>query len=209
MRHPEADTLLDHASGQLDLPMRVVIEAHLGLCADCRARVAELAAPGGRLLAAAPAAEAPSDALWAKLEKRLGPAATADNIPDDLPLPLAARRELPADVRPRWWRWFLGGARMGLLTTDAGTGARLAVGRMPGGLVFPRHQHLGFEHAVVLEGGYDDERGEFLAGDYAVYEPGSEHGPHTLDGDDCWILFRIDGPVRFEGWRGAVQRLFA
>jgi putative transcriptional regulator len=80
---------------------------------------------------------------------------------------------------------------------------------MPGGKVFPRHEHRGFEHAVVLAGGYEDERGSFVAGDYAIYEPGSEHGPHTLDGDDCWILFRLGGPVRFHGWRGAIQRIFA
>jgi len=56
--------------------------------------------------------------------------------------------------------------------------------------------------------GYADERGEFLAGDYAVYEPGSVHGPDTLDGDPCWTLFRLDGKVRFGGWRGALQRIF-
>jgi len=208
MRHPDPDTLLDHASGQLDLPHRVVVEAHVELCADCRHDVAELARPGGRLLATAPVDEQPSPALWQRLERQLARATPKDDLPADVPLPLAARRELPPGTRPRWWRYFLGGAHMALLASDPASGARLAIGRMPGGLVFPRHEHLGFEHAVVLAGGYDDERGEFVAGDYAVYEPGSEHGPHTLDGDDCWILFRIDGPVRFRGWRGAVQRVF-
>jgi putative transcriptional regulator len=96
---------------------------------------------------------------------------------------------------------------MAVLHDDAARGVKLMIGRMPPGKVFPRHEHLGFEQMVVLAGGYDDERGEFVAGDYAVYEPGSAHGPQTLDGDDCWILFRIDGPVRFRGWRGLVQRL--
>lgn len=208
MRHPEPDTLLDHAGGQLDLPLRVVVEAHLELCAECRHQVGELAALGGRLLDESLGHEPPSPQLWQRLERQIGRATIGDRLPADVPLPLAARRELPAGTRPRWWRFFLGGAHMALLASDPASGARLAIGRMPGGLVFPRHQHLGFEHAVVLAGGYDDERGEFVAGDYAVYEPGSEHGPHTLDGDDCWILFRIDGPVRFRGWRGAVQRLF-
>ncbi|MCM2268632.1 MAG: cupin domain-containing protein [Thermoanaerobaculia bacterium] len=207
MRHPDPETLLDHASGQLDLPMRVVLEAHLDQCASCRGEVAELAAPGGRWLANAAVQEAPSAALWSRLAAQIAAPAPPDPLAAEIPLPLAARRELPAGTRPRWWRLFLGGARMALLSTDPATGAHLAIGRMPGGLVFPRHEHVGFEHAVVLAGGYDDERGEFVAGDYAVYEPGSEHGPHTLDGDACWILFRLGGTVRFRGWRGALQRL--
>lgn len=209
MRHPDSETLLDHAGGQLDLPMRVLVEAHLDQCASCRDEVAGMAAPGGRLVASIAAPAAAPEALWQRLEAQLGAATAPDRLGADVPLPLAARRELPAGTRPRWWRLLLGGAKMARLATDPATGAHLAIGRMPGGLVFPRHEHVGFEHAVVLTGGYDDERGEFLAGDYAVYEPGSEHGPHTLDGDSCWILFRLGGPVRFRGWRGALQRLVA
>jgi len=209
MRHPDEDTLLDFAGGQLDLPMRLVIESHLELCESCRIQEAELAAPGGwRLQHAGASAAAPSRELWQRIEAALPAASAPDPIAPEIPLPEAARRELPITGKVRWWRWFLGGGRMAVLAEDAVSGSRLMLGEMPGGLVFPRHEHLGFEHAVVLAGGYDDERGEFLAGDYAVYEPGSEHGPHTLDGDPCWILFRLEGAVRFRGWRGAVQRLF-
>lgn len=208
MQHPAVETLVAHASGHLDPALRVVIEAHLELCPACRAELAALAAPGGRLLGETPPdAVAPPADLWARLEARLPEAAGADPLPADVPLPLAARRELPPLGRVRWWRPMLRGARLAILAEDAATGTRLALAHMPGGKVFPRHEHLGFEHAVVLAGGYEDERGEFLAGDYVIYEPGSAHGPHTLDGDDCWILFRLEGMVRFAGWRGAVQRL--
>lgn len=208
MQHPAVETLVAHASGHLDPALRVVIEAHLELCPACRAELAALASPGGRLLVETPAAaDSPSTDLWARLEARLPEASAADALPADVPLPLAARRELPPLGRVRWWRPLLRGARLAILSEDAATGTRLALAHMPGGKVFPRHEHLGFEHAVVLAGGYEDERGEFLAGDYVIYEPGSAHGPHTLDGDDCWILFRLEGMVRFSGWRGAVQRL--
>lgn len=208
MRHVPIETLAEHAAGQLDLAMRVLLEAHLDLCADCRAEYAALVAPGGRLLAESAALPPPAD-LWARVETELdlrgrGP---FDSLPASIPLPLAARRELPELGRVRWWSWFLGGARMSQLALDPVNGARLCLGEMPAGLRFPRHLHEGFEQVVVLAGGYDDERGEFVAGDFGVYEPGSEHGPETLDGDSCWILFRLDGPVRFRGWRGALQRL--
>ena len=215
MRHLPNETLLEHASGQHDFAARVLVEAHLDLCPACRGEHDELALPGGRLLAeTAPAA--PPDELWAKIEAGL----RQPGVPP-LPaeLPLAARTELAAELASRpvsglasgtalnWWRLGLGGARMAQLAHDASTGVRLLIGHMPPGLRFPRHVHLGLEQVVVLSGGYDDERGEFVAGDYGVYEPGSEHGPETLDGDDCWILFRLDGPVRFRGWRGLLQRL--
>lgn len=207
MRHVPNETLVEHASGQLDLALRVLVEAHLELCPSCRVEHAALVAPGGRLLAeTAPAA--PPEALWSQIEARL-PVAAPDPVPADVPLPLAARSEIVVQGPLRWWRRGLGGARMAELAHDAGSGVRLLIGQMPPGLRFPRHLHLGFEQVVVLSGGYDDERGEFVAGDYGVYEPGSEHGPETLDGDSCWILFRLDAPVRFRGWRGLLQRLIA
>jgi putative transcriptional regulator len=218
VRHVPNETLLEHAGGQLDLALRVLVEAHLELCPACLAEHAALAAPGGRLLAET--APAPPDGkLWDRIEAELPaaaggapPAGPASGLASDIPLPAAARAELGAALEmappPRWWRLGLGGARMTELAHDAESGVRLLVGQMPPGLRFPRHLHLGFEHVVVLAGGYDDERGEFVAGDFGVYEPGSEHGPETLDGDSCWILFRLDAPVRFKGWRGLAQRLF-
>lgn len=205
MRHPSTDTLLEHATGQLDLALRVVLEAHLEHCPECRSEIAACAAPGGAWLAGRSGGVAPPPELWERIAARVAPKAAAPA--DGLPLPAAARGELPPPGELKWRRALLGGARMTVLHEEAASGVLLMIGRMPPGRIFPRHEHLGHEHAVVLVGGYDDERGEFVAGDYAVYEPGSEHGPQTLDGDDCWILFRIDGPVRFRGWRGWLQRL--
>ncbi len=207
MRHVPTETLLEHASGQLDLAFRVIVEAHLELCPSCRVELAGLAAPGGWLLQNAVDPTPPPGALWERLVARLPNEALGDPVPPEVPLPLAARRELPPGGALRWWSLLLGGARMATLAYDPATDVRLLLGEMPGGLAFPRHRHLGFEHVVVLSGGYGDERGELLAGDFGVYEPGSEHGPQTLDGDACWILFRLGGPVRFRGWRGAVLRL--
>jgi putative transcriptional regulator len=215
MMHPPTETLVAHASGHLDPALRVVIEAHLDLCSTCRAELAASAAPGGWLLARGVAptgasAESSADPLWERLEARLGEAWAPAPVPASVPLPAAARLELePGARRLRWWSPMLRGARIAILQEDPATGTSLALAHMPGGRVFPRHRHTGFEHAVVLAGGYEDEKGSFTAGDFAIYEPGSEHGPHTLDGDDCWILFRLGGPVRFEGWRGTLQRLFS
>jgi len=205
--HPDDEILTDLASSQLDRPLRLVLEAHLERCADCRRRVAELSGPGGWWLEQLPA-EAPSPDLWDRLERQIGTPPAADPFAPHLPLPASLRQELAGQAKPRWWPFFLNGGRVTVLLEDPGTKARLCLGEMPGGRRFPRHEHLGWEHATVLAGGYCDERGEFVSGDYQCYEPGTEHGPDTLDGDPCWTLFRLEGKVRFEGWRGVVQRLF-
>jgi putative transcriptional regulator len=204
--HPDDEILTDFAAAQLDRPLRLVLEAHLERCPDCRQRVAELSRPGGWWLEQLPA-EDPSPDLWERLEQRLG-AATADPFAPHLPLPASLRQELAGQPPPRWWPLFLNGGRVTVLLEDPRTKSRLCLGEMPGGRRFQRHEHRGWEHATVLAGGYNDERGEFVSGDYQCYEPGTEHGPDTLDGDPCWTLFRLEGKVRFRGWRGLVQRIF-
>ena len=205
--HPQDETLLDFAASQLDRPHRLVLEAHLEHCAICRQRVGELAAPGGWWLEQL-SPEAPSRELWEKLEQRVAAAAPADLFAGELPLPMSLRQELAGQPPQRWWSMFLNGGRVTVLLEDAVSKSLLCLGEMPGGRRFPRHEHLGFEQVTVLAGGFADERGELVAGDYAAYEPGSVHGPDTLDGDPCWTLFRLGGKVRFLGWRGALQRIF-
>src|SRR6476469_1809144 len=62
--HPAEEILVAVASGQADLPHRVLVEGHLDACAACRATLAELSAPGGVLLASL-APERPADRLAA------------------------------------------------------------------------------------------------------------------------------------------------
>ncbi len=206
LKHPQDETLLDLAASQLDRPHQLVLEAHLEHCSACRKRVGELAAPGGWWLEQLPS-EAPSGAVWERLEREVAAPSPPDLFAAQLPLPRSLRLELAGGRPPRWRSLGLNGGRVTVLLEDAASKALLCLGEMPGGRRFPRHEHLGFEQAMVLGGGYCDERGESFAGDYVVYEPGSVHGPDTLDGDPCWTLFRLDGQVRFTGWRGVAQRL--
>ena len=201
--HPAEETLLDHASGRTSRHLRPLIEAHLELCPTCRSAVADLASPGGVFLRAA-AGPSPSPSCWNRLLARLDDAVAEVSLP--APLPLAARAELPCGVTTSWGGFYTRGARFFVLEHDRTRDSLLGMARMPGGRRFPRHTHLGFEHSVVLAGGYRDENGTFEVGDWEVCPPGSEHGPDTLEGEACWILFTVERPVRFHGWRGVLQR---
>lgn len=49
--------------------------------------------------------------------------------------------------------------------------------RMEPGCGYPPHKHLDIEEVFVLAGGYGDERGQHVAGDYVRYAAGSVHAP--------------------------------
>jgi putative transcriptional regulator len=214
--HPAQDLLLAFASGSADLPHRVMLEAHLDGCSECRAAVATITSPGAALLRALPA-EAPEPALWESLRARIGRLAEdrstgggANEVPPDLaglPLPPAALAELP-DLRPLRWHWaFSRGARYATLVRDPLTHSALLIGCLPAGHAFPSHLHLGPEDVQLLAGGYGDEMGHYEAGEYAAYEPGTIHRPVAEAGRPCWTLLRLEQPNRILGWQGWVQRL--
>jgi len=214
MSHPASELLLSFASGRADLTHRVILEAHLAGCPDCRATVAELAAPGAALLRSFPDAP-PPPALWERLRDRIAePAgqlqATAPELAG-LPLPPAAVAELPPSHqrRPLRWHWGLArGARLAVLSRDPSTHSILLVGHIPPRRSFPRHQHLGPEDVLVLAGAYADAMGHYAAGEYATYAPGTVHQPVIDAGETCWVLTRLEQPNRFFGWMGWVQRHF-
>ncbi len=209
--HPTEETLLAFASGEADLPHRVLIEGHMDVCAACRETVRELRHPGGALLTAATPSPA-SSSLWMRLKEQVSklPPSIELSKPSPLaryPIPPSALAEIPFEREPRW-RW-LGapGARGTVLWRDPQTGSYLLLGRMRPEHHFPRHRHPGWEELLVLSGGYEDQYGHFDAGEYVAYPPGSEHHPFILPGEECWVLTRLEKPVEFFGWRGLAQKL--
>lgn len=211
--HPSEELLLTVASGQADLPHRVLVEGHLDGCAACRSVMGEISAPGGALLENLPEMPIPPG-LWESLKAKidaLPPEPTYRKALAGIPLPEGARRELP-DLRTpediRWHRFpLLRGARLASLLRDPVTGSILLLGHMPPKRIFPEHVHLGTEDILVLAGGYEDHYGTFEAGAFASYAPGSKHRPLTEPDEECWTLTRLEKPNVFTGWRGWLQRL--
>jgi putative transcriptional regulator len=207
--HPSEETLLAVASGQADIPHRVLVEGHLDGCASCRGALGELSAPGGAFLFSLPT-EPPPDDLWRRLEARIAAASPVPECPllTEIPLPAGARRELPELGAVRWRHLPARGARFATLLRDPLSGSALFAGHMPARRFFPEHLHQGPEDVLVLAGGYADQFGTFEAGAFASYAPGTQHRPLTEPDEECWILFRIEKPNLFTGWRGWLQRLF-
>lgn len=216
--HPTEEILLAIASGEADLPRRVLTEGHLAGCASCRATLAEMTIPGAALLRAMDGGTPPAT-LWDGICRRLGEPATPSRprpLPAAspevaaLPLPGNVRRELPAlaTLRRVPWRWALApGAWYAELARDPWTGCALLLGYLAPGRWLPAHLHLAQEDVLVLAGGFDDQQGRHEVGEYAIYEAGSWHRPATEPGEECWCLARLEKANRLLGWRGWMQRL--
>jgi putative transcriptional regulator len=227
--HPTEEILLGVASGESDLPRRVLVEGHLDGCASCRATMAELTLPGGALLRGLDG-QAPPSGLWQALLGRItqlpqampAPNAEVERLvpsvrPLDseiaaMPLPTSVRCELPAlaTLRRFPWRWALApGAWYAELARDPRTRSVLLLGYLAPSSFLPAHRHLAQEDVLVMAGGFDDRQGRHEAGEYAIYEAGSEHRPVTEPDEECWCLARLEQPNLLLGWRGWLQRLAA
>ncbi|WNG34875.1 hypothetical protein F0U61_15370 [Archangium violaceum] len=201
--HPEARRLLAYATGHADLPLRLMMEAHLSNCSVCTRQVACLSAPGGRVLEAWPEQSPPPDLLdriWVQVARRQ-PEAVAG-----IPLPAALLADLPP---PRSWRWrttFSGGCRVARLLRDESSGSSLFLVHLPPDGRFPFHVHLGDEDSLVLTGGVRLGGRLLEAGDWDHTSPGVEHEARADAHEGCWTLSRLEGRgLRLAGWRGMLQ----
>lgn len=150
-------------------------------------------------------------ASWARLEAGIDALEEEDDRPAFAappPLPPGLRGLLPAHLyRRRWRRIPFSTARFTVVEHDQEASTTLLMVHIGPDRMFPRHEHLGYEDVVVLEGAYRDQKGLFSQGDFQLNEPGTMHRPEVQPGAPCWILSRYDKGVRFTGLRGWAQRL--
>lgn len=69
--------------------------------------------------------------------------------------------------------------------------------RMPAGSSFPKHEHLGTEHVLVVQGSFVDSSGEVHhPGDVVRMEGGTSHGFEVRPGPDLVYMFVGENGVR-------------
>jgi putative transcriptional regulator len=99
------------------------------------------------------------------------------------------------DIDAVKWRRVGGGVSDALLSTSAGSTARLL--RIPGGVAVPDHGHGGMELTLVLQGAFRDESDRFGPGDVEVADVAMVHKPVAEHGEDCICLAATDALLRF------------
>ena len=199
-RHPAEEDLIAHASGQLDLAWRVLLEGHLAYCDACSEAWSSFAGVGGELLRGMLEEIPPPhllDGLLARIE-------SGKYDPDpfaELPLRREILALLPRPNHPLVWGSPDGRpdtpGRVTRLSSDRRAEIELFLLEIPGGERIPRHLHLGHEHVLCLAGACSDELTHLEAGDYYHYDPGTEHFPLIGPEEPCWIAVRAEKGVRF------------
>jgi anti-sigma factor ChrR (cupin superfamily) len=93
------------------------------------------------------------------------------------------------------WRPFFPGVEIHRLYENGPDGPRAALLRFaPGGRV-PLHEHVGYEHILVLSGSQVDENSRADAGSVIINPPGTSHS--VLSERGCMVLAIYERPVKF------------
>jgi len=221
LHHPDAEVLLDFASGAAHEAGAVIIATHLALCPQCRDTVKKFESLGGALIEdLAPSALAPGsrDAVMAQLDE-LPPnrgssrrdALIASGTHTDLRIPPPLRDYIGADLNALTWRRIgptveqieipLGGA-------NAAIKERIRLLRAKAGSAIQRHTHRGTEMTLVLSGGFRDRSQQYLRGDFALVDQQIDHSPRVDTDGPCICLSVTDAPIRFTGPFGRILNLF-
>ncbi len=199
--HPNDETLLAYSSGNLAQGFALTVSTHLGFCADCRHRTAEMEQLGGALLDELSPAPM-DDAAWNAIAARLDEAPTVSTAPTVPQEAAAWPRELtpylPGPTLP--WRALVPGVRHVTLPVGIPKRGNVRLVRIAPDKAVGVHGHTGREMTVVLEGGFSDVLGHYGPGDFMELDEGVEHEPVTPPSSHCICLIAVESPLRFRGF---------
>lgn len=189
-----------YAAGVLPAPARVLVEAHLEMKSENRAKVSAFeAAVGGVLEEIEPLAlgshEAALKAIFAA-----GPIALPEKLPvrpKNALLPWALRdfAGMEAEEIP-WKTKFPGYKEYSLGKID---GCDVNFFWVRAGRTMPAHTHEGYELSLILDGAFNDTRGRFGKGDISVADESIDHRPVAEKDCPCIGFSVSDAPLKLTG----------
>ena len=211
--HPDANMLVEYASGSLPWALSISVSAHMQLCSQCRAKHQQLSMLGGACLDDAPSENVEEDSfarLMGRIESSKNTAQkSAVKVPQSKDvqtkqLPKVVQKLLPDNLQ---WRRVSSALKMARLTTGQEQ-YEVAFHKISKGGKVVEHDHKGLEVTLVLEGSFSDEGGVYQRGDFIVREPGQTHRPTATLDQDCLCLSVCEAPVAVTGWLGKVINPF-
>jgi anti-sigma factor ChrR (cupin superfamily) len=93
------------------------------------------------------------------------------------------------------WRPFRPGVTAQWLYKEPNGGPAAVLLRYEPGARVALHEHVGYEHLLVLEGDQFDDDGSYPAGSFVINPPGTRHSPGSKNG--CIALLIYEKAVRF------------
>lgn len=212
--HPKLETLAAYAAGRLDEARGVVIATHATICGVCRSHLRDFEALGGLCLESArpsPMRESALDSFWARAggqDPHLSPPSrrAANDAGLETAIPLNAYLKVGLDGIA--WRPAAPGLWQHVLEADGYRAGVLRVLKIAPGVRIPKHTHGDGELTLILRGAYEDETGEFFAGDLSDVGDDVVHAPRAIGDEPCICLIATNAPLVFKGLVGRVAQPF-
>ncbi len=207
--HPLEETLAAFMDGTLDEARRIVIAAHMELCASCRRLTQAIDALGGAQLEQLPPSTLHAAALedtLARLDAAL-PTRRPAPLADHIGLPMQLRALAPYQLGP--WRWIGPGVHWrSVALPDETSGSRLFLLKAAPGTRLPHHAHEGTELTVILKGAFNHSGARFGVGDCDDADDTVEHLPVVGEEEECICLVAMHGRIRMLSLLGRLIQPF-
>ena len=175
-----------YALGVLPMPAAPAIEAHIGVCPDCRRELESL--------------RPVVDSFVSWPTDLLRPSAT---LPERLTQRLAQESGRASAAAPmqRWsapeWEWVAPGIECQLLATDTERNRTSMLVRLAPDASYPAHTHAGVEELYLLDGELWIDGRKLLPGDYNEGAPGgSDEHVWSETGCTCLLVTSSDDLLR-------------
>lgn len=210
--HLPEELLIDYAAGASSQAASLVAACHATLCGACSARLRELEAVGGAMLASAVGEALRPGAMEAALA-RLDQLAPEPPEPppvqpaDCPPLPRSLLRLIEQAGGLRWSFLAPGVRALQLATEPASTVMRLV--RLKPGLEIPLHGHGDVEYTLIFSGALEDAGARFARGDLCVRTQADQHTQRVAPDEPCVALIVNEGPFLPMTLKGRLMKLIA
>ncbi len=204
--HPSDALLLDFSAGNMEKPLSILVGAHLSLCPDCQRLAQGLDALGGAILENSYKQNQNIEILETIISQRNEyeqiSAVKKPNQPIEgihLPEPLLSYCSNNFEFR----KWSILAPGISYVTlAEEPKQYKFRLYKILPGTKSLTHTHAGQEITLILNGGFTDNTGHYIRGDFVEMGPRDEHQPKTVLGEDCICVVFTDGPQLLTGILG-------
>ncbi|MFK8018418.1 MAG: ChrR family anti-sigma-E factor [Pseudomonadales bacterium] len=201
--HPTEHLLTEYSAGSLSAGPALCVTTHIEQCHECERRVGEFNLLGAAILESGESI-ACSDDLFDRVMMDVDTDTQIKTLSSQRKKKSALSALLPDGIESANWK-SLG---LGVRSCDLGLtedGFVLKLLRVAKGRRVFQHTHTDAEFTVLLQGGYSDELGNFVAGDFVECDASHVHQPVAHRDQDCVLLTAVSGDLKFTG---PISRLF-
>ncbi len=211
--HFTDETLQDYAAGVLASSMETLIACHLTVCPLCRARARMAESIAGEIFSQQDAVEVQTSAsdileLASNSDMHLNEVDAEPLNPNIKGVPRPLARLLPAPIEELQWKAFAPGMKQYNLGSQSRKNGAFKLLSLAPGSRMSKHTHTQRELTFIVSGSYQDEIGQYEAGDVADLDASFNHTPQVISDEPCICLIATDAPLKFEGLLGKMVQPF-